>query len=371
MINRVLHIAVFLFVSSFALSIGAKNVSDWEDPSPHKIQFITVEKDVQLEVLDWGGSGRPIVLLAGLGNTAHIYDDFAQKLTKDYHVFGITRRGFGASSMPDSGYDADRLGDDVVAVLDNLKLESPVLVGHSMAGEELSSVATRFPDRVSGLIYLDAAYYYAFDSDGRVKKMSENSEPAEQTSSNGKKEASSSAEKLDQSITEASDQQGIATPTGPPPPSEADLANISALRSWEKRTLGFVVPESEMRQSMIIDSDGRISGLGEKPMATEHAVEAIVAGMKSYKNIPVSCLAIYADHLFEQPWLKEAEPEVQKQMENFQSIDTAENEELIAAFEKGVPKARVVTLHKANHYLFITNEAEVLREMNSFIKSLP
>ena len=44
---------------------------DWKDPSPHSVQFITVDKDVQLEVLDWGGSGRPIVLLAGLDATAH------------------------------------------------------------------------------------------------------------------------------------------------------------------------------------------------------------------------------------------------------------------------------------------------------------
>ena len=58
--------------------------SDWKDPSPHSVQFITVDKDVRLEVLDWGGSGRPIVLLAGMGNTAHVFDDFAPKLTKDY-----------------------------------------------------------------------------------------------------------------------------------------------------------------------------------------------------------------------------------------------------------------------------------------------
>ena len=55
---------------------------------------------MKLEVLDWGGSGRGLVLLAGLGSTAHVYDDFAPKLTSEYHVYGITRRGFGASSAP-------------------------------------------------------------------------------------------------------------------------------------------------------------------------------------------------------------------------------------------------------------------------------
>src|SRR5678816_948925 len=51
----------------------------WRDPSPHKVQFVTVEKDVHLEVLDWGGAGRAVVLLAGSGNTAHVYDEFAPK----------------------------------------------------------------------------------------------------------------------------------------------------------------------------------------------------------------------------------------------------------------------------------------------------
>jgi non-heme chloroperoxidase len=64
----------------------------WLDPSPHRIQFIAVEKNIKLEVLDWGGPGRPFVLLAGLGSTAHIFDKFAPKLSSAYHVYGITRR---------------------------------------------------------------------------------------------------------------------------------------------------------------------------------------------------------------------------------------------------------------------------------------
>jgi non-heme chloroperoxidase len=67
----------------------------WKDPSPHITRFVSVDRDVRLEVLDWGGSGRPIVLLAGVGNTAHVFDDFAPKLTAYYHVYGIMRRGFG------------------------------------------------------------------------------------------------------------------------------------------------------------------------------------------------------------------------------------------------------------------------------------
>jgi pimeloyl-ACP methyl ester carboxylesterase len=146
---------------SGGLSLAAQNMAG-RDTSPHTVTFIAVDTDVKLEVLDWGGSGRPLVLLAGLGATAHVFDELAQKLSSRYRVYGITRRGFGASSIPASGYTADRLGDDVLAVVDSLKLERPVIAGHSIAGQELSSIGSRHPQRVAGLIYLDAGYSYAY-----------------------------------------------------------------------------------------------------------------------------------------------------------------------------------------------------------------
>src|ERR1700686_3976109 len=91
--------------------------STWRDPSKHGVQFIAVEDGVRLEVLDWGGSGKPLVLLTGSGNTAHVFDEFAGKLIPLAHVYGITRRGFGASSHPESGYTDQRLADDVLHVL--------------------------------------------------------------------------------------------------------------------------------------------------------------------------------------------------------------------------------------------------------------
>ena len=40
------------------------------------------------------------------------------------------------------------------------------------------------------------------------------------------------------------------------------------------------------------------------------------------------------------------------------------------AFETGLPNARVVRIARANHYVFLSNEADVLREMETFIASL-
>ena len=141
-----------------------------QDATAHTVQFVTVQPDIKLEVVDFGGpssaGGKTIVLLAGLGATAHVFDEFAQKLTPTYRVIGITRRGFGASSAPTAGYEADRLGDDVLAVIDTLKLIKPILVGHSLGGEELSSIGSRHPDKVFGLVYLDAGYGYAYAPPG-------------------------------------------------------------------------------------------------------------------------------------------------------------------------------------------------------------
>ena len=89
------------------VTTAAQQPATWRDASNHTVQYITVDKDVPLEVMDWGGSGRPVVLLAGY-LTAHAYDDFAPKLARSNHVYGITRRGLGASSRPDSGYTAKR-----------------------------------------------------------------------------------------------------------------------------------------------------------------------------------------------------------------------------------------------------------------------
>jgi non-heme chloroperoxidase len=71
-------------------------------------------------------------------------------------------RGFGGSSRPAPTVDnhsAERLGDDVLAVIDALQFNRPILIGHSVAGEELSSIGSRHPEKVAGLVYLDAAMH--------------------------------------------------------------------------------------------------------------------------------------------------------------------------------------------------------------------
>src|SRR5438067_266519 len=77
----------------------------WIDKTAHKSGFIAVQRGVRIHYLDFGGSGPVVLLLPGIGNTAHAYDDFAPGLTDRFHVYAMTRRGFGESSHPARGYD--------------------------------------------------------------------------------------------------------------------------------------------------------------------------------------------------------------------------------------------------------------------------
>lgn len=305
-----------------------------QDSSPHATQFVTVDKDVRLEVLDWGGSGRAVILLAGGGNTAHVFDEFAPKLAANYRVYGITRRGFGASTYAPLEEGADRLGEDVLAVVRALKINQPVLVGHSIAGAELSSVATLHPGTVAGVIYLEAAYPYAFDN-GRGPSMKE--------------------------FVEVQGPQ-------PPSPSQSDLASFSALQKWDAQVYGFQLPESEFHQTWDSTPDGR----PEKPRDFQgsQSFMTIMTNTKKYAQIPVPALAIFAiPHVREAWMIKSADPAVRKDADTyFATLDTLA-EKQAKAFEDGVPGAHVVRL-RGMHYVYVSNESDVLREMRSFLSSL-
>ena len=95
---RKLGLLFLSFVPFLPVNAQAPNAS--ASAAPLTFRFIEVQPDVKLEVLDWGGSGRSVILLPGLGDTAHVFDSFAVKLTANFHVYGITPRGFGRSSAP-------------------------------------------------------------------------------------------------------------------------------------------------------------------------------------------------------------------------------------------------------------------------------
>jgi len=306
----------------------------WRDPSPHTVRFVTVDDGVRLEVLDWGGSGRPVVLIAGGGNTAHVFDDFAPKLATHYRVYGITRRGFGASGFAESPNPVDRLRDDLLSALGALGLDRPVLAGHSIAGAEMSASARSQPLRIAGLVYLEAAYPYAFD-DGTGPAM------REFTAVEG---------------------------PGHPTPSAADLKSFAALQEWDERVDGFRTPEVELRQTW--ESDGKTPTGKQRQFPGSRVFSTILGSAKKYDGIPVPALAIFALPHIPERWIRESsDPTVQKASRAYFATIDALTEKQAKAIEAAVPAVRVVRV-PGSHFIFISNESDVRHEMRKFIDSL-
>ena len=286
--------------------------------------MVTVEPGVRLEVLDWGGSGTPLIFLAGNGDTAHRFDGFAPQFTTQHHVYGITRRGSGASSSPvpaNGNYSADHLGDDVLAVMKALDINRPVLVGHSMAGEELSSVGSRFPNKVSGLIYLDAATDFA---------LADPEHPLLAVEMNDIKRR---------------------------------IDEIEAGGVDEKKKLMELEAAVAKFEAVLHHDNAEIANMPPLPPRSPIGA-ALNFGMQKYTSIPVPVLAIYAcphnwDRLPDSP-----------RKTALIADDKARCNEWAANFHRGVPSARIVMIPNADHYVYLSNEAQVVREMNAFLNSL-
>jgi pimeloyl-ACP methyl ester carboxylesterase len=123
-------------------------------------QFVTLD-GVRFHYLDWGGDGEPLLLLAGLGCTAHVFAELAPHLTDRFRVLALTRRGHGLSDQVRSGQGLTDAAEDARRLLDTLGVGRAHLVGHSMGGGEVSALAARHPERVASVVYLDGAYDWA------------------------------------------------------------------------------------------------------------------------------------------------------------------------------------------------------------------
>ena len=305
----------------------------WTDPSPHRVSFVRVDRDVQLEVLDWGGTGRPIVLLAGSGVTAHVYDDFAPKLRATGHVYGITRRGFGASTRAATGYDDQRLADDVWAVIEAKHLGRPVLVGHSAAGNEITTVASEHPDGPSALVYLDAAF------DPKDLPVQD-------------------AHKRELHARTPAWYQGDITPTA------AESTSLEGFAAFQRRSQGFAFPESELRQDFATNPDGSRGRYLGSAEANRQMGEGTVK--RDYARVRVPILAFFAG---ESP-LQTPTPEERKTIDEDRRAREAFIDRWKALLRRAPGRVRIVDLPDARHFVFISNEADVLREVRAFLRGL-
>ena len=110
-----------------------------------------------IHVLEWSSQGVPLLLLHGFGNEAHVWDDFAPLVAPYYRVLAMDHRGHGDSDPdPEHRYGYDALVRDVEAVTAQLGIERLVLIGHSMGGRTAIRFAGAHPERMAGLVIVDA-----------------------------------------------------------------------------------------------------------------------------------------------------------------------------------------------------------------------
>jgi len=284
--------------------------AQWRDPSPHQVRFVTVGNGTRLEVLDWGGSGRP-VLFVGCYLTAHVYDDIAPKLTDQFHVYAMTRRGIGASDHPTTGYDPQRRADDVFEVITALGMSKPILIGNSCGGPILHVLGAQHPDRIGGLMYLDAA------EDPTLKLSDYNSPPVD-------------TEHMPKHV------------DGKSPP--------------------FGLPEAETRQLERFPLDPVI----RKAIVEDNNVTP------DYAHVAVPALVFFRTKTWDAALADYPPKSDQERVALAQGYASAAA--MLSRWESDVrkiPNVAIVELPGASLYMFVSNEADIMRELRGFAASLP
>ncbi|MCW2839855.1 MAG: bromoperoxidase [Aeromicrobium sp.] len=125
-------------------------------------------KDTNLHVDDTGGTGRPVVLIHGWPLSGESWKAQVPALQEaGYRVVTYDRRGFGRSDKPKTGYDYDRLTDDLRAVLEALELDDVTLVGFSMGGGEVARYFTKYgTDKIHSAVFAAAVPPYLLKTPG-------------------------------------------------------------------------------------------------------------------------------------------------------------------------------------------------------------
>ncbi|MBJ6760838.1 alpha/beta hydrolase [Myxococcaceae bacterium JPH2] len=293
----------------------------------HRVQRVKVAEGVELELLDFGGQGPALVFLTGLGNTGHVFDDFAPEFTAAYHVYSVTRRGFGSSSWPTQGYDTATLSTDVVRVLDSQGIATAVLAGHSLAGEEITWLATHHPERVEKVVFLDIST--KGDLSAELYRV-------------------------------------LPLPT-PRPPNPADLVSRATVAAALARGLGGPVPAHEVDETVEFDPK---TGHYLRDRQWSGADAQLTMGALKVDFAAIRAPVLYL-HTGERP------PDQAECYDGFAQMTPAQQQKLREMTPKGVqrvdevrrtPGWKIVQLEHADHYVWITNRDDVLREMKAFLK---
>lgn len=292
---------------------------------------VAIGDGVLIEYRDYGGSGPSIVLLTGLGNSAAVYDDLAPRLTADHHVIALSRRGFGLSTTTEGGYDIDTRVADDLAALDALGIDRALLVGHSIAGDELTGIAQKQPQLLTGLVYIDAALNRSHPSIAVFGECAGKGPSAEDVVSL----------KPEDTVTVDGMQQYVTW--------EA----VAALRAAD---LGGPIPAEELRRQFARTTGGWFDVIDRVP-AMNAISAASYAWTPDYRGIDVPMTTLFADNADPAapfPAAALAGPDVRAAlMECAQRLAGATYDIGIGQVTREAPNAVIEIVDGAPHYIFL------------------
>jgi pimeloyl-ACP methyl ester carboxylesterase len=300
--------------------------------SNHRSDFVHVN-GIRLHYLDWGGFGPTLIFLTGMGSSAYIFNKFAPRFTDKFRVLALTRRGHGDSDIPETGYDADTLTEDIRQFMDRLNVERATLVGHSLAGVELTHFAATYPTRVEKLIYLDA-----LDDRREEAKIIEQS-PLRNIKIEREESAPHTVEEYIADI-------------------KRDFPRFAEI--WSD------VWDEEISHNVKVNEAGIV--VEKMPASVETMmVENLIKGYAPKKvDAKIPTLSIYAQKI---PRLSNAYTEEQKAaFDQFhRTVEQPFFRSLISEFQNRFPHAKTVVIPDGHHYCFMAQEELVFGEMRKFL----
>jgi pimeloyl-ACP methyl ester carboxylesterase len=102
---------------------------------------------------DGGTGGVPVVFVHSFGGSTQHWAPQLEHLRRNRRAVALDIRGHGQSAAPASNdYNPGSIANDIAAVVDSLRLERFVIVGHSMGGSAAIAYAGKYPDKIAGLV---------------------------------------------------------------------------------------------------------------------------------------------------------------------------------------------------------------------------
>lgn len=120
-----------------------------------KEQYIQLSTGVKLEYVERGNeTGTPVIFLHGISDSWHSFEKVLPLLPSSIHAFSVTHRGHGNSSKPAAGYHPKDFAADIAAFVQQKKLGSAIVIGHSMSGVIVQRFALDYPQLLKGLVII-------------------------------------------------------------------------------------------------------------------------------------------------------------------------------------------------------------------------